>query len=83
MWPGTSLGGVVVLTVVFSEARLGAEPKSGSGRETVRTSWTRSSTSTVLISWNARSARAWQVRWTCSMQGEKEQSRPPAGGSGV
>lgn len=88
MWPGISLGVVVVFRVTAgwfwttslvpgSPGEEASGPKSGNGRETVRTSWTLSRTSKVLISWKPWSARTSQVLWTCSMHGEKEQRRPP------
>lgn len=60
MWPGISLGSVVVFSEmeawfggaagVASSVVSGSGPKSGSGRETVRTSYSLSSTSVVLMS---------------------------------
>lgn len=76
MWPTASFMGVPLRKGPASGP---GRPKSGMGRLTVRTWKSCGSTSRVLSSEKPRSASAKHVRCTCSMQGEKEPRRPPAG----
>lgn len=78
MWPTASFMGVPLRKGQASGP--GLAPRSGAGRLTVRTLYTWGSTSRVLSSEKPPATSAWHVRCTCSMQGEKEQKRPPAAG---
>lgn len=77
MWPTASFMGVPLRKGLASGP--GLAPRSGAGRLTVRTLYSRGSASSVLSSEKPLAASAWHVRCTCSMHGEKEQKRPPAG----
>lgn len=68
----------LLLSKPLLELSSAAFPRSGICKLIVLTLYTRSRISKVLISVKPYSSIARQVLWTCSMQGEKEQMRPPA-----
>lgn len=68
----------LLLSKSVLELSSAAFPRSGICKLIVLTLYTRSRISKVLISVKPYSSIARQVLWTCSMQGEKEQMRPPA-----